>query len=213
MCTSVFGVRTCSRSVSVTVWWNVWRASRRSGRWRGLSDSGWVWLRMIPRWSSARSAGRTSTPWTWSFPRSQARAPSRLGRRFLRPRPAGVEMVPVEDGVEDERVAAVGLPPPHRVVGEEDHAAPAHRAIDDRGLLGQLLALVEHPRHPEVVLLGELRDHPRQPVLGRELVAHEVQDLLGDVGDRLRRALWRLGRRGGGAAPRAVRGPWGAPAG
>ena len=55
-------------------------------------------------------------------------------------------MIEVDDGVENQRVRADGLPPVHRVVGEERHSSLAEVSQDDNGPLGQGITIVKQTR-------------------------------------------------------------------
>jgi hypothetical protein len=55
-------------------------------------------------------------------------------------------MIEVDDGVENQSVRADGLPPVHRVVGEEQHSSLAEVSQDDNGALGQGVAIVKQTR-------------------------------------------------------------------
>src|SRR6185436_14899461 len=108
-----------------------------SGGGSGEGEGSWASLRAgTPSISAAGATLVTSerSPAAAILPR----LPGGGGSLARTPRP---EVVPVEEGVPDEGVATLGLPAPHRVVGEEHHVPLAHRAVHDRGPLRQLLAL------------------------------------------------------------------------
>lgn len=65
--------------------------------------------------------------------------------------PAGVQVVEVEDGVEDEEVGSPGLAAPDGVVGEEDDVAFLDGDVHNGGVLGDLLSAFEEARDEKVL--------------------------------------------------------------
>src|SRR6202162_2029250 len=80
-----------------------------------------------------------------------------FGLRLL----AGVQVVGVEDGVEDEEVGCPGLAAPHGVVGEEDDVALPDGDVHDGGVLGDLLSTFEEARDEEVRGVAIAQDDAR----------------------------------------------------
>ncbi len=74
---------------------------------------------------------------------------------------AGVEIVPVQDRVEDEEVAALRLPAPERIRREQQHVTIAGRHIDDCRSLRDLIATVQQSRNKQVAAVGITQHHAR----------------------------------------------------
>ena len=118
---------------------------------------------------------------------------ARAGRRL-----AGVEVVPVHDRVEAERVGALRLPAPERPDREHHDVPLAERMIERRGAVGEELAVGQRARQQHVVRVRrELHHDARTRVVDRdaELLRHLPH---------LRRVVGRPAARRGRPAPRCV---------
>src|SRR5262245_33978875 len=73
---------------------------------------------------------------------------STLSLRRLRSRRgfAGIQIVPIHDRVEAERVGALRLPAPERTDGKHHHVALAERDVNRGGAIRQHLAAIQRPR-------------------------------------------------------------------
>jgi hypothetical protein len=68
--------------------------------------------------------------------------------------PAGVEVVPVQDGVEGQEIGALGLPSPEGAEGEHHHVTGAERHIHHQGAVGDGLAAAQGAGEQHVVGVG-----------------------------------------------------------
>ena len=76
--------------------------------------------------------------------------------------PSGIQIIPVHDRVEAERVGAVRLPSPEGANGEHHDVAIAKLCVDDGGAVREELAVGERSRQQQVAwLLAELDHHAR----------------------------------------------------
>src|SRR5262249_60767019 len=75
-------------------------------------------------------------------PVSDLPGPSGLPRVQL---PSRVEVIEVHQRVEDQKVAALRLTAPDRVVRERDHVALVERDVDDGGMLRDLGTVFDEP--------------------------------------------------------------------
>jgi hypothetical protein len=73
--------------------------------------------------------------------------------------PPCVEMIEVEQGVEDEEIAADGFPPLNRIVGKKNHVSLPQRRIDYHRALGDVAA-IEETRREQIALIAEPEHHP-----------------------------------------------------
>src|ERR1019366_1779256 len=72
---------------------------------------------------------------------------------------AGVEVVPVEDGVEGQEVGALGLPSPEGAEGEHHDVTGTERHIDHQGAVGDGLAAAQGAGEQHVVYAGRELEH------------------------------------------------------
>src|SRR5712692_4057361 len=68
---------------------------------------------------------------------------------------AGVEVVEVEHGIEDQEITAHGFAAPHGIVGEENDVALAVGKVDDGGLLGDFAAAYDHATEQQIFFGGK----------------------------------------------------------
>src|SRR5437667_8907875 len=94
---------------------------------------------------------------------------------------AGVQVVEVEHGIEDEKIAAHGFATPHRVVGKENDMALAVGNIHDGGLFGDFVAAGDHTAEEQIFFGGEPQDDARLLVFGRNRRAGKVRQIFGNV--------------------------------
>src|SRR5438552_5502273 len=94
---------------------------------------------------------------------------------------AGVQMVEVEHGVEDQEIAAHGFSAPHRIVGKENDVALAVGNVHDSGLFGDFVAAGDHAAEKQVFFGGEAKDDARLLIFGRNRKAGKVRQVLGNV--------------------------------
>src|SRR5204862_1137275 len=117
--------------------------------------------------------------------------PSDLLRVHL---PSRVELVEIQERVEDEEIAAFCLTAPDGVVRKRDHMTSFERHIDDCRVLRDLAAVLDQPRHEQVLRVRVAQDNAR--ACGwRNHVDAVAELLIGDghglphVGARLHRHL------------------------
>ena len=92
---------------------------------------------------------------------SKQRPPSDLDEHSS----ALLQMTEVDDGVENQRVAADGLPSVHRVVGEEQYISLAEVGLDDSRMLGHGIAIFEQTRQQQV-FHGRVAQNDLGPAFG-----------------------------------------------
>src|ERR1035441_3245607 len=85
--------------------------------------------------------------------------PGRGGARCGRGGFAGVEVVPVEDGIEGQEVGALGLPSPEGAEREHHHVAGAERHIHHQGAVGERLAAAQGAGEQHIVGVGRELKH------------------------------------------------------
>src|SRR5436190_22769597 len=76
---------------------------------------------------------------------------SRASTNWPACRPAGVEIVPVQDRVEPEEEVALRLPAPERTVREHHNMSLADRRIDRDGAARERVAADEDPGQEQIV--------------------------------------------------------------
>src|SRR3989442_12622537 len=94
---------------------------------------------------------------------------------------AGVEVVEVEHGIEDQEITAHGFAAPHRVVGKENDVTFAVRNIHDGRLFGDFVAACNHAAEEQIFFGSEAEDHSRLLVLRRNRKAGKVREIFGNV--------------------------------
>src|SRR6266404_5393865 len=93
---------------------------------------------------------------------------------------AGVEVVEVEHGVEDEKIAAHCFAAPHRIVGEKNDVAFAVGNIHDGRLFGDLVAAGDHAAEEQIFFGGEAQNHTRLLVFRRNRKTGKVGQVFGN---------------------------------
>src|SRR5262252_1634737 len=91
---------------------------------------------------------------------------------------SGIEIVPVHDRVEPERVGPLRLPAPERPDRKHDDVSLAERGIECRRAVGEELAIEQRARQQHVVRIRrELDDDARARLVDRdpELLRHLTQ--------------------------------------
>src|SRR5437899_7486401 len=94
---------------------------------------------------------------------------------------AGVEVVEVEHGVEDEKIAAHCFAAPHGVVGKKNDVTFAVGNIHDGGLFGDLAAAGDHAAEEQIFFGGEAQNHARLLVFRRNRKTGKVGQVFGNV--------------------------------
>src|SRR5437016_1120519 len=94
---------------------------------------------------------------------------------------AGVQMVEVEHGVENQEIAAHSFAAPHGVVGKEHDVALAVGNIDDGGLFGHFAAAGNHAAEKQVFFGSKAQNHAWLLVLRRNRKAGKVRQVFGNV--------------------------------
>src|SRR5689334_12144380 len=78
---------------------------------------------------------------------------------------AGVQIVPIQNGVEDEERAAICLPTPEWIGSQQQHVTVAGRHVDDGGALGDLIAVVQQAGNEEIAIVGVTK-HDARTLIG-----------------------------------------------
>src|SRR5437879_4182078 len=94
---------------------------------------------------------------------------------------AGVEMVEVEHGVEDQEIAAPGFAAPHGIVGKEDDVPLAVGNINDGGLFSDFVPAGDHAAEKQIFFGCEAQDDPRLLIFGRNRKAGKVRQIFRNV--------------------------------
>src|SRR5437667_3371209 len=94
---------------------------------------------------------------------------------------AGVQMVEVEHGVEDQKITAHGFAAPHGIVGKEDDVAPAVGNVHDSGLFGDFVAAGDHATKKQIFFGGEAQDDARLLIFRWNLKAGKIRQVFGNV--------------------------------
>src|SRR5712692_8105441 len=112
--------------------------------------------------------------------------PSQIQCSFRVERPARVQVVVIQNGIENEEIAALGLATPDRIVRKQHDVALVDRYIDDRRMLSDLVTRFHEAGHEKLLRIGIPQHHARPGSWWNDVDA--VAQLL--VGDR--RGLPRL---------------------
>src|SRR5438309_8412875 len=94
---------------------------------------------------------------------------------------AGVQMVEVEHGVEDQKITAHGFAAPHGIVGKEDDVAPAVGNVHDSGLFGDFVAAGDHATKKQIFFGGEAQDDARLLIFRWNRKAGKIRQVFGNV--------------------------------
>src|SRR5262249_25277227 len=115
---------------------------------------------------------------------------------------AGVQVVIIQHGIEEQEEAAVSFRAPHGVVGKKHHMPFPMRDINHGRLFGDLIAAGDHSAEQELLFRGKAQYHAGESVAGRQLPA-------GSIGYVLRYIEFLPGRRALGLLLRRdIQPPW-----
>src|SRR5207248_3964590 len=94
---------------------------------------------------------------------------------------AGVQMVEVDHGVEDQEITAHGFAAPHGVVGKEHDVALAVGNVHDGGLFGDFIAARDHAAEKQIFFGGEAQNDARLLILRWNRKPNKVGEVLGNI--------------------------------
>ena len=81
---------------------------------------------------------------------------------------AGVQVIPVQDGVEGQEVGALRLPPPEGTQREHHDVTRAERHIHRQGAVGDALAAAQRAGEQHIVGIGRETQHDARAGTGRD---------------------------------------------
>src|SRR5215472_9424987 len=145
-----------------------------------------------PSWSEQGPLSLRSSPCRRELRFHRLLTPIRRSDRWLRvwrwaggrQRLAQVQMIVVQHGVEQQRVAAAGFTTPERIEREHHDVPFTDRQINHRRMTGKLVAGSELAAIKKIARVGKTQYHARTILLRNDVSRSPVRSL--------RRHIWRL---------------------
>ena len=93
---------------------------------------------------------------------------------------AGVEVVEVQDGIKNKKIAASGFAAPDGVIGEQDDVTLAVRDVYDGRLFRDFVRASNHAAEEKILFGGKAKNHARLLIRRGNCPAGKFRQIFGD---------------------------------